>query len=54
MQFKRTPKGLAMVYQKWRGKAFNPGMPASWPVATDIVQTAVLQLKTDVALLAAD
>ncbi|WDR06459.1 hypothetical protein PSQ90_03035 [Devosia rhodophyticola] len=54
MQFKRTPKGLAMVYQKWRGKAFDPGVPVSWPVATDVIQKAVQQLKADVTLLAAD
>lgn len=32
MSFKRTERGIATVYQEWRGRAFDPGNPATWPV----------------------
>ena len=40
--------------QEWRGKAFNPGDPKTWPVATDVVQARANELKAQVALSKAD
>lgn len=36
--FKRSDKGLATIVEEWRGPAFDPSAPASWPIATTIVQ----------------
>lgn len=52
--FNRTETGVAIIYQEWRGKAFNPGDPKTWPVATDVVQARANELKAQVALSKAD
>lgn len=52
--FGRSDTGVAIVYQEWRGKSFNPGDPKSWPVATEVVQARANQLKAEVALSKAD
>lgn len=52
--FQRSDTGVAIIYQEWRGKSFNPGDPKTWPVATDIVEARARQLKADVALSKAD
>jgi len=51
--FKRTPEGIASVYQEWRGAPFDPTDPASWPVPTDVVETRARELQDDAQLLAA-
>lgn len=52
--FQRTDTGVAIIYQEWRGKSFNPSDPSSWPVATDVVEARARQLKTETALSKAD
>lgn len=52
--FQRSDTGVAIIYQEWRGKSFNPADPATWPVATDVVQARARQLKAEVALSKAD
>ncbi|MBJ3785899.1 hypothetical protein [Devosia sediminis] len=54
MGFYKSDKGVAMVYQEWRGDAFDTEDPASWPVTPDEVEAYMARLKTDVTLLAAD
>lgn len=54
IEFKRTKAGLAVVYEKWRGNAFDPAVPSSWPVPTATVEAAAARLKADVSFLAAD
>jgi hypothetical protein len=53
MAFKRSDAGIAVVYQEWRGDAFDPTNPATWPVATDTVETRARQLQAEAELLAA-
>lgn len=45
MSFKKSAGGVAIIFQEWRGKAFDPTVPASWPVATDVVQARATQLQ---------
>lgn len=51
MTFRKTDAGVASVYQEWRGEAFDPADPASWPVATEVVQARaeLLQAQTQLA-----
>lgn len=52
--FSRSDTGVAIIYQEWRGKSFDPRDPKSWPVATDVVQARANELKSQVALTKAD
>lgn len=52
--FRRSDTGVAIIYQEWRGKSFDPGDPKTWPVATDIVQARANQLAAEVTLSKAD
>ena len=54
MSFKKTPKGVALVFQAWRGKSFDAKQPSTWPVKTDVVQARAAQLQDQSALTAAD
>jgi len=53
MSFKRTPGGIASVYQEWRGAPFDPTDPASWPVPTDVVERRARELQEEAQLIAA-
>lgn len=52
--FRRSDTGVAIIYQEWRGKSFNPSDPKSWPVPTEVVQARANQLQAEVALSKAD
>jgi hypothetical protein len=52
--FQRSDTGVAIIYQEWRGKSFDPADAKTWPVPTDVVQARAEQLKADVALSKAD
>ncbi|WP_152664691.1 hypothetical protein [Devosia geojensis] len=52
MSFKRTPEGIASVYQEWRGEPFDPTDPSSWPVPTQVVETRARELQQEAQLLA--
>lgn len=54
MGFYKSPAGVGMVYQEWRGEAFDAADPASWPVPAELVEAKVAQFKTDVALSVVD
>ena len=54
MGFYKSPKGVGMVYQEWRGDAFDASDPASWPVDAQVVQDYMARLKIEVSLTAAD
>ncbi|RYE85380.1 MAG: hypothetical protein EOP19_09540, partial [Hyphomicrobiales bacterium] len=34
--FRKTPTGVAVVYQEWRGAAFDPSSPDTWPVSRQV------------------
>jgi hypothetical protein len=44
MSFKNSTGGVAILFQEWRGKAFDPTKPTTWPVPTDVVQARANQL----------
>ena len=50
MSFRKSDKGVAIVYQEWRGKAFDPSDPKTWPVATDVVEARAKQFQADSVL----
>lgn len=52
--FRRSDTGVAIIYQEWRGTAFDPSDPASWPVATAVVEARAAQLQAEVTLSKAD
>lgn len=53
MAFKRTQQGVAVVYQEWRGRAFDPSNPETWPVPTDAVEARARELQAEAELLPA-
>ncbi|MET3927202.1 hypothetical protein [Devosia sp. 2618] len=54
MSFTKTENGVAIVYQEWRGPAFNPSDAASWPVPTSVVQARATQLQADATVTVAN
>ena len=47
MSFHRDGNVVALVFQQWRGKAFTPSDPATWPVPTKTVETRARQLQAE-------
>ena len=54
MSFKKSKTGVAIVFQEWRGKSFDPKTPSTWPVTTDVVQARATQLQDQAALTPTD
>ncbi len=54
VSFRKSDRGIAIVYQEWRGKSFDPAQPGSWPVATATVEARANQLNSDAQLSALD
>lgn len=48
--FRKTDTGIAMVYQEWKGRAFDPSDPKTWPVAADVFQARARELQEVVGL----
>lgn len=54
MSFRKSDKGVAVVYQEWRGDAFDPAKPETWPVTTAVVEARAKQLQDQAKLTLAD
>lgn len=54
MAFRKTDKGVGIVYQEWRGSAFDPSDPETWPVSTEVLQARADQLQAEAALTVTD
>lgn len=54
MSFRKSDKGVAIVYQEWRGAAFDPAKPETWPVTTSVVEARAKQLQDEAKLTLAD
>lgn len=54
MAFAKTEKGVAIVYQEWRGPLFDPSKPETWPVSADVLKARAAQLQTQARLSLAD
>jgi len=48
--FRKTDTGIAMIYQEWKGRAFDPSDPTTWPVDTKAFQARAKELQDVVAL----
>lgn len=48
--FKKTDTGMAMVYQEWKGRAFDPSDPKTWPVDAAVFQARAKELQDAVTL----
>lgn len=54
MGFYKSDAGVGMVYQEWRGEAFDASDPATWPVAAEVVEGQIAQFASAVTLTLAD
>lgn len=54
VSFRKSEKGIAIVYQEWRGKSFDPAQPSSWPVSTETVENRAIELNRTARLSALD
>lgn len=54
MAFRKTEKGVAIVYDEWRGPLFDPSRPETWPVSAEVLETRAAQLQDEAALSLAD
>lgn len=54
MGFSKSDKGVAMVYEEWRGKAFDPADSATWPVSTEQIEARIAQFKAEASLTPVD
>lgn len=54
MGFYKSASGLGMVYQEWRGEAFDAADPTTWPIAADVVEGQMARLSAEVTLAATD
>ena len=54
MSFRKSSKGVAILYQEWRGDAFDPSQTATWPAPPATVQTRAQQLQDGARLLLSD
>jgi len=48
--FRKTDGGVAMVYQEWKGPAFDPSEPKTWPVDAEAFQARAKELQEVVRL----
>jgi hypothetical protein len=48
--FRKTDTGIAMIYQEWKGRAFVPSDPTTWPVDTKAFQARAKELQDVVTL----
>lgn len=51
--FRKTDAGIAVIYQEWRGPAFDPYDPAGWPVTAEAFQARADELQAEARLLVA-
>lgn len=49
--FRKTPNGVAVVYQEWRGNAFDPSNPETWPVSRAALEARATELQTHANLI---
>jgi hypothetical protein len=54
MGFYKSASGVGMVYQEWRGEAFDAANPATWPIAAEVVEDQMARLSAGVTLTATD
>ena len=54
MNLRTSQAGLAIVYQQWRGAAFDPASAESWPTAPGTIEARARQLQAGTALTLAD
>jgi hypothetical protein len=49
--FRKTGKGVAVVYQEWKGTAFDPSNPETWPVSRESLEARAEELQRDAKLI---
>lgn len=54
VSFAKSEKGVAIVYQEWRGKAFDPSDPKTWPVDAERLKQRAEQFGSEARLTLAD
>lgn len=51
--FRKTERGVGMVYQEWKGPLFDPADPATWPVGRAALEARAGELRDEVELVVA-
>ena len=54
MSFRKEGDAVGLIFQRWRGKAFDPADSASWPISTQTVEARARQLQSEPRLTRAD
>ena len=54
MSFRQEGDAVALIFQQWRGDAFDPADAGSWPVQTSVVEERARQLQAEPRLQRAD
>ncbi len=54
MSFRQEGDAVALIFQQWRGDAFDPRDEQSWPVQTSVVESRARQLQAEPRLQRAD
>jgi hypothetical protein len=49
--FRKTGTGVGIVYQEWKGRAFDPSDPSTWPISGEAFQARAAQLQDEAKLL---
>ncbi len=50
MSFRKDGDAVALIFQQWRGDAFDPRDAQSWPVQTSVVERRARQLQAEARL----
>ncbi len=48
--FRKTDTGVAMIYEEWKGRAFDPSNPGTWPVDAETFKARAQELQDTVTL----
>ena len=54
ISLQKSEAGMAIVYQQWRGAAFDPASAANWPAPPETIEARALLLKAETMLTLAD
>lgn len=54
LAFRKTDSGVSLVYEDWRGPAFDATKPATWPISPDALQARSATFNAKVSLVSAN
>ena len=54
ISLRQSEAGMAIVYQQWRGAAFDPASAANWPAPPETIEARARLLQAETMLTLAD